>query len=1029
MRFKRNITWLLLIVILVCSVSACGKKNAADEAGTGANQEETAASSSEEIEDTKQEAGEIEIPAFDKNTFPAIDGSTATIPLGQLMYRMSTGASELDAATDIHFSKTTESYLKLISGDVDLVIAYEAGEKAKENPGYQDLIIEPIGLDALVFLCNQSNPVNDLSAEAIKGIYTGKYTNWKDVGGEDHNIIPYQRPLNSGSQTLMNKLFVKESEIMDAPTELTLGEMGDLIDGIAKYDNSADAMGYSVYYYAANMYQDPNVKMISVDGVKPDSDTIRSGKYPYVNPFYVAIRKDMPEDDPATILFHWLTDTDGQSLVNALGYVGVKDSAKKLPDAYKISNVSIDIGDDKLVFSAESYNGNAGIVIFDRHLKPEKYLTDIGIYNGDDCTLARNNLMLARNTKIKDSDSNVGLYDIEKEEWVIEPEYEGAQRLFENGKIIKYYLTNYDMTDFTMTNTIVVSADGKISNEYIDEETYYDAYRSSEPSNYSVDYMDDGSDFYLADRVVVQEKEDKNGKRSAQLSIAGKIVEKSGYVEIIPISGMGYRADELPIGYYAIRMYDIVDFENYILENDRFVLINKKGDAVYTANIFPDSWLVMATEDYYIVRNVNGQYKILTPKGELITGWEYSDYDDTAYDEYYYDDYSSEGNYGAGDVVNNGNYFVKVGDRVYFREYGKRALENPTIFGKYLLTPTGDSSHIDYYDESIGQTVQAFEDFGFGNIAYMDGHFFLNGLDFGVSDYGTPYIYAVDEDGAEYELPEIYHGTIKGVSPYNDMLFYENTYAGNEYQPIFAGITSDGQKAFEVKSDNLLTYLGASDEYVLYAEIFYGVGEMPRAIIWSRNIYSGETVKIDEITCTEGDSIDFGEIFAFGGMYYLPIVERAGSGSMFQNGILLSYLPSIESSGEVAAEFYADENNDEPLVYVNGVERHFGDHDTDTYYIEMNSFEAGGDLYKRQKNGRTELEIEKLIPGAGYYETRKDMTLAESVDGTGYIMLATEIYDEEGSIGWRDGFRLLKMEYLKLNGDGTYDVIQTVQYE
>ena len=57
------------------------------------------------------------------------------------------------------------------------------------------------------------------------------------------------------------------------------------------------------------------------------------------------------------------------------------------------------------------------------------------------------------------------------------------------------------------------------------------------------------------------------------------------------------------------------------------------------------------------------------------------------------------------------------------------------------------------------------------------------------------------------------------------------------------------------------------------------------------------------------------------------------------------------------------------------------------------------------------------------------MTLAESVDGTGFLMLATQIYDEEGSIGWRDGFRLLKMEYLKINDDGTYDVIQTVNYE
>lgn len=638
---KSVITVLLIMAMLMCCLTACSEKAVVqiqrkDSNTNGSSEIDTEGNSN--VGDNTQNGnnansgdatltGDIEIPYYDKNTFPKLDGSTATLPLGQLMYQMSTGASELDAATEITFSKTTESYVKLIDREVDLVIAYEAGDKAKSKSGYDDLLIEPIGMDALVFLCNQKNPINNLSIDDIKGIYTGKIKNWKDVGGENNDIIPFQRPENSGSQTLMTRLVMKNTPMMAAPEEWTPGEMGDLIEAVARYDNSENSIGYSVYYYAANMYQDPDVKMISVDGVKPESDTIRGGEYPYVNPFYVAIRKDAPENSPQRVMFDWLTGVDGQSLINALGYVGVKDYAKTLPEDYMVAEAAIDIGDkNKLVFSAQQYNGNAGIVIFDRHLKPERFIPDIDIADSGRYVILRNNMLIARDTKQKNDRNNFGLYDVEKMEWVVAPAYEGSVRLFDNGEIKSYYFTNFDPADYSLTETISVDAYGRVTNELVDEDSYYSAYRTTEPQNYSYDFQDDYNDFYYGSRLKLHRTQGNNS--TAELLIDGMVIEKADIANVEPVEDAITIVDEMPIGYMGIVMYDYADRENYTITNGRYILVNRDGNVVYTINTLPSEWVIMARDEYYIIGSSEGRYKICNPAGEIITTWQYYEYDE-----------------------------------------------------------------------------------------------------------------------------------------------------------------------------------------------------------------------------------------------------------------------------------------------------------------------------------------------------------------------------------------------------------------
>jgi phosphate transport system substrate-binding protein len=261
---------------------------------------------------------------MDTEEYPRVDGSTANIPLGIYVRAKVTGATLADCVSATQFTTTGPAWHALVNKSADLLLVYEAPDEIKEQIDMNKLTVKPIGLDALVFMTNTGNPVANLTSEQVIGIYTGNITNWKQVGGKNTPIIPYQRVSNSGSQALMLKLVMKDREPMDVPTTLQPAEMGGLMDALASYANTSNALGYSVYYYVRNMYQVPNVKLLSINGVLPASDTIASGAYPYVNPFYAAIRSDEPDGSPARRLFDWLTTDEGKRAVKDAGYVPPK---------------------------------------------------------------------------------------------------------------------------------------------------------------------------------------------------------------------------------------------------------------------------------------------------------------------------------------------------------------------------------------------------------------------------------------------------------------------------------------------------------------------------------------------------------------------------------------------------------------------------------------------------------------------------------------------------------------------------------
>lgn len=275
--------------------------------------------------ETKPEEPAEDLFVFTRENLPKLDGSTSMVPLGQALAAALLGESQSDVESLIDFHRTTESFRYLMRGESDLLLVAEPSQVVfdeMEQAGFA-YEMEPIAKEALVFIVNSDNPIDSLTVEQLRDIYSGQITNWSQVGGSDVDIVPFQRNKTSGSQVLMDKLVMGELEMMQAPQEWIPGEMDTLMQGVRGYEDSAAAIGYSVYYYAEDMRMAEGMKILSVEGVEPTDETIFADEYPLINPYFAVIDAETEADSPTRILFDWIRSSDGQMVLESQGYVPV----------------------------------------------------------------------------------------------------------------------------------------------------------------------------------------------------------------------------------------------------------------------------------------------------------------------------------------------------------------------------------------------------------------------------------------------------------------------------------------------------------------------------------------------------------------------------------------------------------------------------------------------------------------------------------------------------------------------------------
>lgn len=212
----------------------------------------------------------------------------------------------------------------LANGTADIANASRAitpEEIATMQAGGIDPVEFIVARDAIAVIIHPDNPVDRLSLDQISAIYSGKISNWKEVGGEDRPIVRLSRETNSGTHVY----FLEEVVRMGNDDDQTLFSPETLLlpssEGItAEVRNNPNAIGYDGLGYVT-----PDVKMVAVaktaDGeyIIPSAETVRSGQYPVARDLYMYTAGQPNPVESAYI--DWILSTEAQQIVVELGFV------------------------------------------------------------------------------------------------------------------------------------------------------------------------------------------------------------------------------------------------------------------------------------------------------------------------------------------------------------------------------------------------------------------------------------------------------------------------------------------------------------------------------------------------------------------------------------------------------------------------------------------------------------------------------------------------------------------------------------
>ena len=225
--------------------------------------------------------------------------------------------------SEVACNNTVSAYELLINRKVDIIFVAppsKAQIERAENAGVT-FRYTPIGKEAFVFFVNARNPVESLSVEQLQGIYSEQIKNWKEVGGNNKSIRAFQRNENSGSQTAF-RYFMEGKEIMTPPEDDIVGGMGGIISRTSDYANYRNAIGFSFRFYANEMVRNKDIRLLKINGIYPDMETIKNNTYPLAAQFFAVSLADNNKENVLKFL-DWITSEQGQYLVKKTGYCPV----------------------------------------------------------------------------------------------------------------------------------------------------------------------------------------------------------------------------------------------------------------------------------------------------------------------------------------------------------------------------------------------------------------------------------------------------------------------------------------------------------------------------------------------------------------------------------------------------------------------------------------------------------------------------------------------------------------------------------
>lgn len=236
------------------------------------------------------------------------DGSTS---MEKVIGALGESFMEANSGTTFTYNPTgSGSGIQAVSeGRCDIGLSSRALKDDEKASGLKETIV---ALDGIAIIVNPQNPVKDLSLEQIAKIYTGEITNWKDVGGEDAEIVLIGREAGSGTRDGFESI-TDTKDACQYRQELT--STGDVITTVSQNPN---AIGYASLAAIKD-----SVKALTVNGVAPTEATVKDGTYLVQRPFVLVTKEGVALSETAQKFFDFATSADAASIISAAGAVPV----------------------------------------------------------------------------------------------------------------------------------------------------------------------------------------------------------------------------------------------------------------------------------------------------------------------------------------------------------------------------------------------------------------------------------------------------------------------------------------------------------------------------------------------------------------------------------------------------------------------------------------------------------------------------------------------------------------------------------
>jgi phosphate transport system substrate-binding protein len=240
-----------------------------------------------------------------------IKGSTTVLPIAQKAAEVFMKGNP-NAKITVSGGGSGNGIKAIIDGTTDIADASRF-IKDKEAQLAMEKGVYPVpcrvALDSIVPAVNPKNKVTNLTTDQLRDIYMGKITNWKEVGGDDKEIVVISRDTSSGTFEAWKEMVMKDEKVVQSA--LTVPSNGAIVQTISKTDGAIGYVGYG--------YLTKDIKAVSVNGISANVETTLSGAYPVSRPLFM-FTKGWPEGETLDFI-NFVISKKGQELVKEAGFI------------------------------------------------------------------------------------------------------------------------------------------------------------------------------------------------------------------------------------------------------------------------------------------------------------------------------------------------------------------------------------------------------------------------------------------------------------------------------------------------------------------------------------------------------------------------------------------------------------------------------------------------------------------------------------------------------------------------------------